>query len=56
MEEDYMCFESDFKRDENDLEMVSSNFQCRHQTDISIIESLRREIDDQRNILEDKKE
>lgn len=35
---------------------MTSGFQCRHETDVSIMESLRREIDDQKNILQDKKD
>ena len=40
MEEEFLCLEAEFKREEQQLEMSQSEFQCRHETDISIIESL----------------
>ena len=56
LEEEFLCLEAEFKREEQQLQMAQAEFECRHETDINIIEALKREIDDQRNILQDKKE
>ena len=56
LEEEFLCLEADLKREESDLEMVSADFACRHEAELSVIEQLKREIEDQKNILKDKRE
>lgn len=56
MEEEFLCMQSELKREEQELEFMQMEFSFRHETDANILESLRREIDDQKNILQDKKE
>lgn len=56
VEEEYLCLEAELKREEQELQTLQMEFQIRHEADGGIIESLRREIEDQRNILSDKKE
>ena len=46
LEEEFLCLEADLKREESDLEMVSADFACRHEAELSVIEQLKREIED----------
>lgn len=51
LEEQFLSLEANFRMEESELTMIQADFQCRSETDVQIIESLKREIDDQKNIL-----
>ena len=55
LEEEFLCLEAEFKREQQDLELYHADFSARHSSDRGLIEYLKREIDDQKNILSDKK-
>jgi hypothetical protein len=54
LEEEFLCLEAELKREQQDLERYHADFSARHTSDQSLIDYLKREIEDQKMMLADK--